>query len=355
MYFCDMFDDKNPSKTPLSDLGEFALIDLLTKNFTLKNKSSRLGIGDDAALLDHGKNTVVVTTDLLVEGVHFDLSYMPLKHLGYKAVVVNVSDLYAMNALPGQITVSFAASNRFTLEALEALYEGIAAACSHYGVDLIGGDTTSSTSGLTISITALGSAKKEKIVKRSGAQENDLVVVSGDLGGAYAGLQILEREKAVFNVNPNNQPDLSQYTYCIQRQLKPEARKDVTELLESLDIQPTAMIDVSDGLSSELLHLAKASKVGFHVYEEKLPIDPEVSLVCEEFKLNSTTVAMNGGEDYELLFTLSHKDYEKIKNHPYLSVIGHVTEERAGCQLINGLGVSIPITAQGWQSFTKGD
>lgn len=355
MYFCGMFDDKNPSKTPLSDLGEFALIDLLTKNFTLKNKSSLLGIGDDAALLDYEKNTIVVTTDLLVEGVHFDLSYMPLKHLGYKAVVVNVSDLYAMNAKPSQITVSFAASNRFTFEALEALYEGLAAACNHYGVDLIGGDTTSSTSGLTISITALGSAQKNKITKRSGAQENDLVVVSGDLGGAFAGLQILEREKAVFKVNPNNQPDLSQYTYGIQRQLKPEARKDVIDLLESLNILPTSMIDISDGLSSELLHLAKASKVGFHIYEEKLPIDPEVILICEEFKLNSTTVAMNGGEDYELLFTVSQKDYEKIKNHPYLTIIGHVTEEQTGCQLINGLGVTIPITAQGWQSFNKED
>lgn len=346
-----MFEDKNSSKTPLSNLGEFALIEQLTKQFTLQNTSSLLGVGDDAAVIDYANKPTLISTDLLIEGVHFDLTYMPLKHLGYKAIIVNLSDLYAMNAIPHQVTVSIAVSNRFTVESLEALYEGIALACKNYGVDLVGGDTTSSTTGLILSITALGSAAKKNIVKRKGAKVNDLVVVSGDLGGAYVGLQILEREKAVFKVNPQNQPDLSKYSYSIQRQLKPEARKDVIDLLDSLSIKPTAMIDISDGLSSEILHLAKASAVGFHIYEEKLPIDPEVSLVCEEFKLNSTTIAMNGGEDYELLFTISQKDYEKIKNHPYLTVIGHVNEKNGACKLINGIGEAIGITAQGWQSF----
>jgi len=348
-----MLADKEPSKTPLEELGEFALIEYLTKNFKCHQKSTILGIGDDAAIVQHAKDQTVVSTDLLVEGVHFDLSYMPLKHLGYKAVVVNLSDLYAMNAKPQQITVSIAVSNRFPVEALTALYEGIALACKNYGVDLIGGDTTSSTKGLLLSVTALGSAPSQKLVRRSGAKPNDLLVVSGDLGGAYAGLQILEREKAVFEVNPKLQPDLSSYTYSVGRQLKPEAPKDVIELLEELKIVPTAMIDISDGLSSEILHLSKASGVGFHLYEEKIPIDPEVLNICEEFKINSIAPALNGGEDYELLFTLPQAAYEKIKGHPLLTVIGHAVDLSAGNQLITGLGQQIPLTAQGWKNFDE--
>ena len=347
-----MLENKNHSKTPIKNLGEFALIDHITKGFTIENESSRYGIGDDAAVLDHGKDPTLISTDLLIEGIHFDLSYMPLKHLGYKAVVVNISDIYAMNSIPKQITVSVAISNRFTLEAIEELYKGINLACKNYKIDLVGGDTSSSVTGLIISISVLGSAPKKKIVKRNGAKENDLLVVSGDLGGAYTGLQILEREKAVFKVNPNTQPDLSKYTYCIERQLKPEARKDVIELLDELEIIPTSMIDISDGLSSEILHLSKASEVGFHLFEEKIPIDPEVSMISEEFKLNSTTSALNGGEDYELLFTINQKDFEKIKNHPFLSVIGHASDLKGGCQLITGLGHQIELLAQGWQSFT---
>jgi len=347
-----MLENKNPSKTPIKNLGEFALIDHITKGFTIENESSQHGIGDDAAVLDHGKDPTLISTDLLIEGIHFDLSYMPLKHLGYKAVVVNISDIYAMNSIPKQITVSVAISNRFTLEAIEELYKGINLACKNYKIDLVGGDTSSSVTGLIISISVLGSAPKKKIVKRNGAKENDLLVVSGDLGGAYTGLQILEREKAVFNVNPNTQPDLSKYTYCIERQLKPEARKDVIELLDELEIIPTSMIDISDGLSSEILHLSKASEVGFHLFEEKIPIDPKVSMTSEEFKLNSTTSALNGGEDYELLFTINQKDFEKIKNHPFLSVIGHACDLKDGCQLITGLGHQIELSAQGWQSFT---
>ena len=347
-----MLENKNPSKTPIKNLGEFALIDHITKDFTIENKSSQYGIGDDAAVLDHGKDPTLISTDLLIEGIHFDLSYMPLKHLGYKAVVVNISDIYAMNSIPKQITVSVAISNRFTLEAIEELYKGINLACKNYKIDLVGGDTSSSVTGLIISISVLGSSSKKKIVKRNGAKENDLLVVSGDLGGAYTGLQILEREKAVFKVNPNTQPDLSKYTYCIERQLKPEARKDVIELLDELEIIPTSMIDISDGLSSEILHLSKASEVGFHLFEEKIPIDPEVSMTSEEFKLNSTTSALNGGEDYELLFTINQEDFKKIKNHPFISVIGHACDLKNGCQLINGLGHQIELSAQGWQSFT---
>ena len=348
-----MLEDKHPSKTPISSLGEFGLIEHLTHSFKLNNKSSLLGVGDDAAVLEFKNTQTLVSTDLLIEGVHFDLSYVPLKHLGYKAVVVNLSDLFAMHATPSQITVSIAVSNRFPLEALEELYQGIGLACKNYNIDLVGGDTTSSTQGLIISITALGSASKEKIVRRKGAKENDLIVVSGDLGGAYAGLQILEREKAVFKVNPNSQPDLSSYTYSIGRQLKPEARGDVIDLLNSLEIVPTALIDISDGLSSELLHISKASQVGCHIYEEKLPIDPEVLSICEEFKFNSTTAALNGGEDYELLFTIDQKDYEKIKNHPLLTVIGHCADMKRGNQLITGLGQQIALEAQGWNSFAE--
>jgi len=346
-----MLEDKENTKTPLSELGEFALIEQLTQHFKCDQKSTLLGIGDDAAVIHHSNAHTVVSTDLLVEGVHFDLSYVPLKHLGYKAVIVNLSDIYAMNAQPKQITVSVAVSNRFPVEALTELYAGVGLACKNYGVDLVGGDTSSSTTGLLLSVTALGAVNPKKLVSRNGAQPNDLLVVSGDLGGAFAGLQVLEREKAVFKVNPNLQPELSSYTYSVGRQLKPEARKDVIALLETLKIVPTAMIDISDGLSSEILHLSKRGNVGFHVYEEKIPIDSEVVSICEEFKINSITPALNGGEDYELLFTVPQDAYEKIKGHPLLTVIGHVVEIAQGNQLITGLGQQIPLTAQGWKNF----
>ena len=290
-----MLEAKNPQKTDLEKLGEFGLIDHLTKDLPQTQSSTALSIGDDAAVLDHQGYQTVLTTDMLVEGVHFDLAYMPLQHLGYKAVVVNLSDVYAMNAAATQITVSLAVSNRFPLEALESFYEGVRHAATHYGVDVVGGDTTSSTKGMIISITALGTVVPAKITKRSGAQENDLLVVSGDLGGAYMGLQVLEREKAVYEVNPNSQPDLEPYHYIVQRQLKPEARKDIPNLLEALDVLPTAMIDISDGLSSEILHLCKASGLGCDLYEDKIPLDPTVIAACEEFNIDSTTVALSGG------------------------------------------------------------
>lgn len=346
-----MLEEKNQERTPLEKLGEFGLIDHLTENFPISRTSTLKGIGDDAAVLDFKGKQTIVTTDLLIEGVHFDLSYMPLKHLGYKAVIVNLSDVYAMNAAATQITVSIAVSNRFPLEALEELYQGIALATKVYGVDLIGGDTTTSTSGMLISITAIGEANKEDIVYRSGAKPNNLLVVSGDIGGAYMGLQVLEREKEVFKVNPNNQPDLSPYSYIVERQLKPEARKDIIELLIKLEIQPTAMIDISDGLSSEILHLCKNSKVGCNLFEEKIPLDPTVISACEEFKIDSTMVALSGGEDYELLFSIAQNDFDKIKGNPNLTVIGHMTEPSEGSHLITRADTKIPLTAQGWNSF----
>ena len=349
-----MLEDKNQERTSLEKLGEFGLIDHLTKNFEIKHKSTVKGIGDDAAVFDHSDKTVL-TTDLLIEGVHFDLSYMPLKHLGYKAVMVNLSDVYAMNATATQITVSLAVSNRFPLEALEELYAGIALAAKVFNVDLIGGDTTSSTSGMLISITAIGEAKEKKITYRDGAKPNDLLVVSGDLGAAYMGLQVLEREKEVFKVNPNNQPDLSPYSYIVERQLKPEARKDIVELLKDLEVQPTAMIDISDGLSSEILHLCKNSKVGCNLFEEKIPLDPTVISSCEEFNVDSTMVALSGGEDYELLFTISQNDFDKIKGNPSLTVIGHMTDESEGAHLVTRGNTKIELTAQGWNSFKNND
>ncbi|WP_031426425.1 thiamine-phosphate kinase [Flavimarina sp. Hel_I_48] len=348
-----MFQDKEPSRTSLSDLGEFGLIDHLTQHFSIAQESTLKGIGDDAAILDFKDNKVVLTTDLLVEGVHFDLSFMPLKHLGYKAVMVNLSDVYAMNAEATQITVSIAVSNRFPLEALEELYAGILLAAKAYNVDLVGGDTTSSSKGLLISVTALGTAKEEKIVKRDGAKPMDLLVVTGDLGAAYMGLQVLNREKEVFKVNPNSQPDLEPYTYLVERQLKPEARKDVVKLLNDLELQPTSMIDISDGLSSEILHLCKNSKVGCKLYEDKIPLDPQMINVCEEFKIDSTTVALNGGEDYELLFTISQQDYEKLKANPNFTVIGHMTEEHEGMHLITRGNAQIPIIARGWNALNE--
>ncbi|WP_446051135.1 thiamine-phosphate kinase [Zobellia laminariae] len=347
-----MLEDKNQERTSLEKLGEFGLIDHLTKNFEINHKSTLKGIGDDAAVFDHTEKTVL-TTDLLIEGVHFDLSYMPLKHLGYKAVMVNLSDVYAMNATATSITVSLAVSNRFPLEALEELYAGIALAAKVFNVDLIGGDTTSSTSGMLISITAIGEAKEEEITYRSGAKPNDLLVVSGDLGAAYMGLQVLDREKEVFKVNPNNQPDLSPYSYIVERQLKPEARKDIVELLKEMEVLPTSMIDISDGLSSEILHLCKSSKVGCNLFEEKIPLDPTVISACEEFNVDSTMVALSGGEDYELLFTISQNDFDKIKGNPSLTVIGHMTDEREGAYLVTRGNTKIELTAQGWNSFNS--
>ncbi len=346
-----MIEDKNQQSTQLSDLGEFGLIEHLTKNFEIKQKSTIKGIGDDAAVLNFEDKRIVVSTDLLVEGVHFDLSYMPLKHLGYKAIVVNLSDVYAMNAKATQVTVSIAVSNRFPLEALEDLYAGIETAASIYAIDVVGGDTTSSNKGLLISVTAIGEVKPENEVYRSGAKPNDLLVVSGDLGAAYMGLQVLEREKEVYKVNPNSQPDLEPYTYIVERQLKPEARKDIVKLLTDLEVKPTSMIDVSDGLSSEIIHLCKQSKVGCDLYENKIPLDPQVISTCEEFKIDSTTVALNGGEDYELLFTVSQDDFPKIKANPNLSVIGYIKEEKEGLHLVTRADTRIPIKAQGWKNF----
>lgn len=349
----DMLEDKTPQRTPLSQLGEFGLISHLTKNFDVKQASTLKSIGDDAAVLDFKGKMTVVSTDLLIEGVHFDLSYMPLKHLGYKAVVVNLSDIAAMNAKPTQITVSIAVSNRFPLEALEELFEGIAMAAKIYKVDVVGGDTTSSQKGMIISITALGEADEADLVYRNGAKENDLLVVTGDLGSAYMGLQVLEREKQVFQVNPNNQPDLDNYTYLIERQLKPEARTDIRELLEKLEVKPTAMIDISDGLSSEIIHICKQSKVGCNLFEEKIPIDPQFINVCEEFNIDSTTVAINGGEDYELLFTIALEDFDKIKANPNFTVIGHMTQENEGVHLVTRANTKIPLKARGWDALSQ--
>ena len=347
-----MFQGNQENRTSLSELGEFGLIEHLTKNFRITHSSTLKGVGDDAAVVDFGDEKAVITTDFLVEGVHFDLAYMPLKHLGYKAVMVNLSDVYAMNAIPKQITVSIAVSNRFPLEALEELYAGIQLAAGLYKVDVIGGDTTSSTSGLLISVTALGAAAEEDLVYRDGAQVNDLLVVTGDLGAAYMGLQILEREKQVFKVNPNAQPDLEPYSYLIERQLKPEARKDVIPLLKALEVKPTSMIDISDGLSSEILHLCDKSEVGCNLFEDKIPLDPTVISTCEEFKMDSTLVALSGGEDYELLFTIDQKDFPKIKGNPHFTVVGHMTDKNEGVHLISRSSTKIPITAQGWNSFS---
>jgi len=346
-----MIEDKNPQRTSISELGEFGLIDHLTKNFEIKQKTTIKGIGDDAAVLDFKSKKIVVTTDLLIEQVHFDLSYMPLKHLGYKAIMVNLSDVYAMNAKATQVTVSIAVSNRFPLEALEELYAGIETAAKIYEVDVIGGDTTSSTTGLIISITAIGQADESDIVYRNGAKPNDLLVVTGDLGAAYMGLQVLEREKEVFKVNPNNQPDLDMYTYIIERQLKPEARKDIVNLLEALKVKPTSMIDISDGLSSEVIHLCKQSNVGVELYENKIPLDPQVISTCEEFDIDSTTIALNGGEDYELLMTISQEDFPKIKGNPNLTVIGYMTDKERGMNLVTRVETLIPLIAKGWNSF----
>jgi thiamine-monophosphate kinase len=345
-----VFENKN-NRTELSSLGEFALIDRIAETVELKNTETIMGIGDDAAVIDCGDRRVVVTTDMLVEGVHFDLTFHPLKHLGYKAVTVNLSDVCAMNANPKQILVSLALSNRFSLEAVEELYAGINLACERYGVDLVGGDTNSSASGLIISITAIGTAGKEDIVYRSGAKENELLCVSGDLGGAYVGLQLLEREKKIFLENPKIQPDLSSSEYILERQLKPEARKDIIDKLKELGVKPTSMIDISDGLSSEVLHLCKHSSLGCTLYEDKIPIDPQTFERAREFNLDPTVCALSGGEDYELLFTIRQDDYEKLRSHLDISIIGHMSEKSAGAKLIDKSGNVVKLIAQGWDGL----
>ncbi|MDB5001205.1 MAG: thiamine-phosphate kinase [Mucilaginibacter sp.] len=342
---------ENEERTNIEKLGEFGLIDHLTKNIKLTQKSSIKGVGDDAAVLDFGGKKTLISTDMLLEGIHFDLAYTPLKHLGYKAVQVNLSDIYAMNGTATQVTVSIGMSSRFPLEAIEELYEGIYLACDKYGVDLIGGDTTASKQGLVISITSIGYADEKDIVYRNGAEEGDLICVSGDLGGAYTGLQLLEREKLVYMENPNIQPDLEGKDYIVERQLKPEARKDIIDLLQDMQVKPTAMIDVSDGLASELLHICKQSNKGCKLYEEKIPIDPMTYETAREFNLDPTVCALSGGEDYELLFTVKQADYDKIKFKLDFTIIGYITEPNAGCNLITKSGNMHELKAQGWNAF----
>lgn len=337
-------------RTELETLGEFALIDRLTDGFDLHHKSTVKGVGDDCAVLGTGKKKTVVTTDLMVEGVHFDMTYTPLKHLGYKAVAINLSDICAMNATPKQVLVSVAVSNRFSVEALDELYAGIRLCCDRYDVDLVGGDTSSSRLGMMISVTAIGEVDEDKIAYRSGAKCHDLICVSGDLGSAYSGLLVLEREKVTFQANPDFKPDLDSYDYVLERYLKPEPRVDIVKLLAEKDIVPTSMIDVSDGLASELLHICKQSKCGCEVYEERLPIDYQTTRVCTEMSKNMLPVsnALNGGEDYELLFTISQKDYEKIKDSQEIHIIGHITEEGSAAALVTPQNSTIELRAQGW-------
>lgn len=340
---------ENKSKvTPISQLGEFGLIDRLTNKIKLTNSSTLKGVGDDCAVLKFENKLLVVTTDMLTEGIHFNLMYVPLKHLGYKSVMVNLSDIAAMNAIPRQITVSLAISSKFSVESLEELYGGIHLACEEFGVDLIGGDTTSSLNGLTISITAIGEASEETISYRSGAQKTDLVCVTGDLGGAYMGLQLLERENEVFKVNAAMKPQLDGYEYILARQLRPVARVDMQKKFEDLGVKPTSMIDVSDGLSSEVKHICKASGVGVRIYEERIPLDSETKAMAEEFHMNPLVAALNGGEDYELLFTVPLADHDKIRNHPDITVIGHVVDATEGTKIITTGGSEIELTAQGW-------
>lgn len=338
----------NIQQTSISELGEFGLIERITKDIQIKSSSTVKGVGDDAAILDYKDKQVVVSSDLLTEGVHFNLMYSPLKHLGYKAVVVNISDIYAMNAIPKQIMVNIALSGKFSVEAVDELYAGIHLACEKYGVDLVGGDTTSSLTGLTVSITVLGEVEKDCAVLRSGAKPNDLLCVTGDLGGAYMGLQLLERENEVYKVNPKMQPQLEGYDYILERQLKPEARQDIVTAFQKMGIKPTSMIDISDGLSSEIMHLCKNSKVGCNLYEDKIPMDEQTKQMAEEMNINPLVAALNGGEDYELLFTISQNDYEKIKTDPDFTIIGHITEASEGTNLITGAGSSIQLEAQGW-------
>jgi len=340
-------------RTEISSLGEFGLIDHLTKNIEHQNASTILGVGDDAAVIDHFGKQTVITTDLLVEGVHFDLMYTPLKHLGYKSVVVNVSDIYAMNATPTQIIMSIAISNRFSVEALEEFYDGVYVACEEYGVDLVGGDTTSSQKGFVISVTALGEVAPDKFVKRSTAKVSDLICVTGYLGGAYLGLLLLEREKKIFLETKGVQPDLENRDYIVGRLLKPEARKDIIEFFEKENIIPTSMMDISDGLSSEVLHICKQSEVGAVIYEDKVPIHPDAKEFAYKLELDPTACALSGGEDYELLFTISQSDYDKVKDVIGIRVIGYVTEESEGANILTKGGNKHKLTAQGWNAFGK--
>lgn len=342
----------NNTETEIAKLGEFGLIDKLTNDISIKNESTKLGVGDDCAVMNYDNSSVLVSTDLLMEGVHFDLTYVPLKHLGYKAAVVNFSDIYAMNGTPQQIVVALGISKRFTVEHIEELYSGIKLACDIYGVDLVGGDTTSSRSGLTISITCIGSASKEEIVYRSGAKESDLICVSGDLGAAYMGLQLLEREKLASLGIDNFRPQFQGKEYLIERQLKPEARKDLIAELKNKSIHPTSMIDISDGLSSELLHICKKSGVGCRIYEDKIPIDYQTAIMAEELNMNLVTAALNGGEDYELLFTIPLHLYEQVKNNEYFKVIGHITKNDLGCAMITRDGNEVQLKAQGWNHIS---
>lgn len=339
------------NRTEISSLGEFGLIEHLTKNFETQNASTIVSVGDDAAVIDHFGKQTVITTDLLLEGVHFDMMYTPLKHLGYKSVVVNLSDLYAMNATPTQITVSIGISSRFSLEALDEFYEGVHFACEKYGVDLIGGDTSAAQKGFVISVTAIGEVAPDKYVKRSTANNGDLICVSGDLGGAFLGLTLLEREKKIWLENPNIQPDLEGETYITGRLLKPEARKDIIEFFETNGITPTAMMDVSDGLSSDLLHICKQSNLGCRVYEEKIPISNESRQAAFKFSLDPTACALNGGEDYELLFTIKQEDYDKLVLNEEISVIGYMTAIEEGSKLLTKGGNTFDIIAQGWNAF----
>ncbi|RFS24004.1 thiamine-phosphate kinase [Chitinophaga silvatica] len=340
-------------RTEIQDLGEFGLIDFLTRNIEIQNASTILGVGDDAAIIDHFGKQTVVSTDLLVEGVHFDLMYTPLKHLGYKSVAVNLSDIYAMNATPTQITMSLAFSNRFSLEALNEFYEGVYAACEKYGVDLVGGDTSNSLKGFIISVTAIGEVTPDTFVKRSTAQKGDLICVSGDLGGAFLGLTLLEREKKIFLESPDVKPDLENETYIIGRQLKPEARKDIVEFLEQENITPTAMMDISDGLSSDILHIAKQSNLGVILYEEKIPIAQESREAALKFGLDPTAAALSGGEDYELLFTMKQEDYDKIVLNEQISVVGYMTDISEGAHIITKGGNKFKLVAQGWNAFKQ--
>ena len=340
------------TRTEISKLGEFGLIEHLTQNMPLKNAETLKGVGDDAAVLDYKDKQVLVTTDLLLEGVHFDLTYVPLKHLGYKSAVVNFSDIYAMNGQPKQITVSIGLSKRFSVEDIEELYNGIRLACDVYGVDLVGGDTSASLTGLAISITCIGEGEKGKVVYRSGAKETDLVCVSGDFGAAYMGLQLLEREKKVFNGEKDFTPDFSGKEYLLERQLKPEARKDIIAALREAGILPTAMMDVSDGLSSELLHISKESHVGCRIYEERIPIDYQTAVMAEQFNMNLVTAALNGGEDYELLFTVPLADYDKVSNLKGIKIIGHITKPELGNYLEGRDGGEVELKAQGWNSLS---
>lgn len=342
----------NDNRTEISDIGEFGLIDLLNRDIKIANSNTIRGIGDDAAVIDTGGDKyMVMTTDLLTEGVHFDLSYAPIRHLGYKAAVVNISDIAAMNAIPKQLLISIGLSNRFSVEAVQALYEGIRSACENYKIDLVGGDTTTSASGLIISVTAIGEVIKDKVAYRSGARTNDIICVTGDLGAAYMGLQVLEREKQVFLQNQEMKPELDKYDYIIGRLLKPEARTDVVYELADLGLVPTSMIDISDGLASELFHICKNSSVGVQIFEDKLPIDKQTYDTAGEFKIDPTTCALNGGEDYELLFTISQKDFEKIKNHPDIHFIGYVHSKEKGMNLVSKNENIVPLKAQGWKHF----